>query len=221
VAARTWAEVLIEAHKGPWAAVGYAFTNLNPQGYMSRAALVNDYGPWMSPARRGEVRFLPEQNISYKRSALAPFGNAIARLLTPDFTLHEELRAQGASMFLEANAVVAHENFMNFRGQWRPHFIYMRLLSGRRAHEQRWSRARRIAYGFAVLAAAPIIGMWRLYGQLGGRLVLAREFLAALPVCIAMTLASAAGESMGYLFGEGDAEREVHYWELVAERTGS
>src|SRR5262245_31224869 len=27
VAARTWAEVLIETHKGPWAAVGYAFTN--------------------------------------------------------------------------------------------------------------------------------------------------------------------------------------------------
>jgi hypothetical protein len=33
--ARDGAEKLIEAHVGPWAAVGYAFTNANPKSYLS------------------------------------------------------------------------------------------------------------------------------------------------------------------------------------------
>ena len=220
VAAPNWAEVLIETHKGPWAAVGYAFANANPQRYVSRAGLVNDYGLWMAPARRGESRFLPEQNLSYKTAALAPFGDAIERLMAPDFVLHEELRARGARMFVEANAVVAHENFNDFHGPWRAHFNYMRLLSARRADRQGWSHGRRMAYGVAVLGAAPVIGMWRRYRALVGRRELVPAFLAALPVCIVMALFAGVGESVGYLFGEGDAERAIHHWELVAERNG-
>jgi hypothetical protein len=117
------------------------------------------------PARRGESRFLPEQNLSYKTAALAPFGSAIERLMAPDFVLHEELRARGARMFVEANAVVAHENFNDFRGPWRAHFNYMRLLSARRADRQGWSHSRRLAYGVAVLAASLALVMWRRYAH--------------------------------------------------------
>src|SRR5689334_20243066 len=47
---KTWAEKLIEAHQGPWGAVGYAFTNANARSYVSRAALLARYGSFTHPA---------------------------------------------------------------------------------------------------------------------------------------------------------------------------
>jgi len=47
---------------------------------------------------------------------------------------------------------------------------------------------------------------------------LAGSLLAALPVCTATYLISAIGESLGYLRGEGSAERDTQYWETTSER---
>src|SRR5205085_8518830 len=41
-----WAAALIGAHEGPWASVGYGFRNANPDTYVSRAAMLTDYGLW-------------------------------------------------------------------------------------------------------------------------------------------------------------------------------
>lgn len=62
-----WAQALIEAHKGPWASVGYGFRNANPQSYVSRSAMLADHGLWLDPVPRGSVQFLPGNNVSYKR----------------------------------------------------------------------------------------------------------------------------------------------------------
>ena len=59
IPAPEWAEGLIEAHKGPWATVGYAFANANPETYVSRACFIADYGLWAHPARHGPARHLP------------------------------------------------------------------------------------------------------------------------------------------------------------------
>ena len=219
VARRDWAEALIKAHEGPWAAVGYAFENLNPQTYISRACMVNDYGQWMTPARRGELSLLPGHNVSYKRDALLAFGSELAALLTPDFLVIKALRAKGARLYLEPDAVVAHENFARIGDAAVAHFTYLRMLAGKRVRVGRWSWPRRIAYGIAVLPAAPAIGLWRLYGGLGGRAPLVPKFLGALPLCVPLRLGAAVGESLGYLFGEGSAGREMAYWESTAVRS--
>src|SRR5690606_27179000 len=58
-----WAAALLDAHQGPWAAIGYAFTNPNPENYIARAALLVDYGKWAHPARTGPARLLPYNNV--------------------------------------------------------------------------------------------------------------------------------------------------------------
>ncbi len=198
----------------------YAFENANPSKYMSRACLVNDYGSWLTPAPHGPATHAPGHNVAYKRDVLVQFGDRLNRLLTPDFNLHQELRAAGHMMFVESKAVIAHENFERFGGPARAHYVYMRLLAARRAELGRWSRGRRLFYGAAGLVGAPAIGMWRLYGGLRGRMTLLPLFLSALPVVVTMRLLTAVGESVGYVMGEGDTERELHYWETVAERSG-
>jgi len=216
---RDWADALIKAHEGPWAAVGYAFENSNPQTYLSRSCMVNDYGQWMTPARGGERRILPGHNLSYKRDALIAFGVELANLLTPDFLLHRALRATGERLYLEPRAIVGHENFTRLPDAAKAHFTYLRMLAGIRARAGHWSWLRRIGYGIAVLPGAPAIALWRVYGSLRGRPSLVPLFLAALPLCVPIQLFAAVGESLGYLFGEGSAGRDMSYWESTAVRS--
>ncbi|KAB2835464.1 MAG: glycosyltransferase family 2 protein, partial [Candidatus Dadabacteria bacterium] len=48
-----WAEALIEAHKGPWAAVGSVIRNANTGSINSWAQLFMTYGPWTGPIESG------------------------------------------------------------------------------------------------------------------------------------------------------------------------
>ena len=214
-----WAEALIEAHQGPWGAVGYGFTNANPETYMSRACMVNDYGYWLHPARRGQASILPGQNVSYKRDLLLAFGARLELLLTPDFNLQQALSKQNLPMFVESRALAAHENFIRLSALMQAHYAYARLLAARRAEVLSWSRIRRIFYGLAVLPGAPVIAIARLILGLRGRASLWPAVMAAFPIYVLTRLWAAIGESLGYLLGQGSVERKLHRWELEVERT--
>src|SRR5262245_973276 len=84
---RTWAEKLIAAHQGSWAAVGYAFTNANPKSYISRSSMLARYGLFAHPARGGPARFISGNNVSYKRDVVLQLGDRLDTLLDVDFNL--------------------------------------------------------------------------------------------------------------------------------------
>lgn len=213
-----WAERLLEAHEGPWAAVGYAFTNANPESYWSRACLMTDYGSWQHPARHGPCRRLPGQNLSYKRELLLRLGDRLEGLLTPDFNLLEELKRAGHALFVESRARAAHQNFSAPAALLSAHRAYTRLFAARRAALGGWSRSRRIFYGLAVLPGAPLVNTLRTALDLRRRWPLPLAFVASLPVLLATRCWAALGESCGYLFGEGGAEQDLQRWELEIER---
>jgi glycosyltransferase involved in cell wall biosynthesis len=214
-----WAAALLAAHQGPWASVGYAFVNANPQTYMSRAGFVADYGPWQHPVLSGPAELLPGNNVSYKREALERFDSELDAVLSPDFNMHETLRRNGYQLYMEAGAIAAHENFNKFSDLGRANHWYCRLLAVSRARSGRWSASRRIFYGLAVPLGAPLIKGFRLVRSLRSRPQLWRRTLAASPVIVATYYWSAIGESLGYLFGEGAAAREFNRWELETLRT--
>ncbi|MBK5298866.1 MAG: glycosyltransferase [Vicinamibacteria bacterium] len=216
--APTWAVALIEAHQAPWVAVGYAFTNANPKTYISRGSMVNDYGFWLHPARPGAAVFLPGNNISYKRDVLLSYGDRLEGLLTPDFSLQEALARRGLPMCIEPQAMAAHQNFTRLAHLMRANRAYARLLAARRVRFQSWSVPRRVFYALVTPVSAPLLGVLRLLGSLRGRTSLLPVVLAGLPVHAITHGWSAWGEAAGYLFGEGSAEQELHYWEIEAER---
>jgi len=51
-----WAAVLLKAFEGPWATVVPAITNANPNGAVSWAAYVSDYGRWGKAGPRARSR---------------------------------------------------------------------------------------------------------------------------------------------------------------------
>ena len=219
--APTWAEILIETHRGPWVAVGYAFTNANPWTYVSRSSMMARYGAFAHPARRGPARLLSGNNISYKKQALLEFGPALEGLLAIDFNLQELLARRGAPMFVEARALAAHQNFTSVIKEGRTGHAYCRLLAARRAETQDWGAFRRVAYGLAAPAGAPVIRLARLLTGMAGRPALWPTVGAGLPAIAVEYLFDATGESLGYLFGAGNAERDTMRWELESDRTGA
>jgi hypothetical protein len=210
-----WAEALIAAHRGPWAAVGPGMTNANPGRALSWASLLLDYGPWVEPDRAKERDDLPGHNSSYKVGVLARYGEALPALLEAETLLHADLRARGHRLWLEPKARVAHLNVTR-RRSW----PVERLVAGRRfagARARRWTWARRALYAFGspmipIVRAARLLPDWRRCAHTTGVPAL------TLPSLALGLLISAAGEFLGYVFGSGESGRFLSAMELHRDR---
>ena len=81
-----WAEALVRAHEGPWAAVGPAVVNANPESLASWATFLLDFGHWAAPGTAGEATMLASHQTSYKRDLLLAYGDALIVLIGRDAT---------------------------------------------------------------------------------------------------------------------------------------
>jgi hypothetical protein len=217
VPAPDWAERLLDAHRGPWAGVGYAFTNANPETYVSRAALLARYGVFVHPARRGPARAVSGSNVSYKREALLELGTALGSLLDIDFVLQQELLRRGHALYVEPDALAAHENYPSLGDECRAGRAYCRVLAAHRARA--WPRARRLAYGVLAPLGAPALRLLRLAASVRSRPTLWPGFAAGLPAIAAMYLSDGLGEAAGYLRGPAGAHRALLHFELERARS--
>jgi glycosyl transferase family 2 len=213
-----WAEALIETHREPWAAVGYAFVPANPTRWRSRATLIAEYGFWAHPVKGGLATILPGNNISYKRELLLSLGDDLDRALDVDDNLHRRFAAQGLESGVSARACVAHQELAGIRPTAKANYDYGRMLAAARSSAEKWGLSRRLLYAAAVPLGAPAARALRLVESLRGRPALWGQALAAVPAIAAIWLANALGQAAGCLFGTGDAGRRLVGWELSAER---
>jgi hypothetical protein len=212
-----WAAALLEAHEGPWVSVGYGFRNANPETYISRAAMVTDYGLWLDGPPRGRVGWLPGNNVSYKREAFLSLGDRLEGALATDFVAHETFRERGLPMFVEPGAIAKHMNFTTVRETAITNYVWCRAMAARRADSRAWSRARRVAQALLTPATAPIYRVARLLGAFRERHQL-RRLAASLPVLLVVSVCAGFGEAAGYGLGAGNSEAELKRWELDVER---
>ena len=213
-----WAEALIEAHEGPWASVGYAFRNANPATYVSRSAMLTDYGLWLDPTLRGPTRRLPGNNVSYKRDALLSLGDRLEGALATDFVAHEAFRERGLPMFVETRAKAAHVNFSTVWQSGYTNYVWSRAMAAQRARAAGWSPVRRLGQGLLTPATAPVYRTARMVRSLRPRRPLWKPFVLGLPVYLAVSVWAGLGEAAGYLIGAGDSEAQLKRWELDVER---
>jgi len=222
-----WAEALLEAHQGPWAAVGPGVSNANPTFASSWAALILDYGPWLEPEAGEEMADLPGHNSAYKRPVLTSYGPELKQLMMAETLLHEDLRRKGHRLWMEPAARMSHLN-VTLPSSW----LGERVGAGRRfgaARAAGWSWPRRLLYA----AASPLIPLVRLprmvpaWRRCRRRHELPRGLVPALLLSLVI---SAYGELLGYLFGSGESaearlsrmelrkEEHLRRGELLAER---
>ena len=208
-----WAEALIDAHRGPWSAVGSVMGNANPMSLISWANLFTDFGPWVEPAAAGEISHLPWHHAAYKRPILLEYGPRLQSMMETEGILHGDLRARGYRLYLEPAAKTNHVNVSLFTSYMSAEFHGGRMFGANRAGNNHWSIFKRLLY----IGSVPLIPLMRLRRVLrdihrsGHR----RELLPrVLPVLITGLVAHAVGEVTGYALGDGDAAQRRVSFEL-------
>ncbi len=206
-----WARALLDAHRGPWAAVGPVVFNANPATVVSWADFLLGYGPWLAPGQSGERDHLPGHNTSYKRDALLPFGDDLAVLIEAETPLQWRLREQGARLYQEASARVAHTNFDRW-GTWlHVTFHAGRVFAATRA--QQWSPLRRVAFAVAT-PMVPLVRLRRHLAQAIGAGWAPSLTARVTPALVVGLIVDAAGQCVGCLAGAGRSRAVLVDWEF-------
>jgi hypothetical protein len=212
-----WAEALIRAHAGPWAAVGPAVTNANPDTMVSWTTFFLDFGEWVAPGEPGPALSLASHQTSYKRDLLVSYGSQLDDFLETETTLQHELRARGHQLYFEPAAKTDHLNVSRFAEVMSLQFHNYREFAANRAALGNWSWRRRLLY----IGGSPLIPLVR-----GSRILkqifrsgLQRRLLpGVLPSLIVGLVAAAAGELAGYTSGKGDSSQKRVTFELERMR---
>jgi glycosyltransferase involved in cell wall biosynthesis len=209
-----WAEALIAAHDGPWAAVGPAMVNPHRNGSAGWVKFLIDYGQWVPPIAPGPVDDLPGHNSSYKRGLLLEYGPELERMLDAEWFLHRHLRRRGYTLYLEPAAMSRHISVTRLVPSIVEWFHYSRGFATSRSRG--WPRRRQLLY----VAGSPLIVLVRLRRVIAAmrRTGQARLIARSLPLALLTLVGSAAGELVGYAVGGGEGAEGTSEYELHRER---
>lgn len=206
-----WAAALIDAHAGPWAAVGSAVKNANPATRVSWAHLFTDFGCAAPPLPGGEASELPGHNTAYKREVLRRYGQELDLLLEVEWVLHEDLRAAGEHFLSEPRAVSRHLNASRRGSHLRAEFQGGRIFAANRAHLRGWSRLRRLVW----VAGSPLMPAVRLARCLTDvRRSYPEHSVSLIPALGLGLIVNAAGQMLGYALGAGSVMQRRLSFEL-------
>jgi len=198
-----WAEGLIRAHAGPYAAVGALMLNSNPERMESWVHLLCHHGAYTGRTQPVELPHLPGHNTSYKRDILLEFGPELGRLLSFEILLHRRLRARGHRLLLDPGARVRHFQRSDPASLVVGQFVSMRSFAATRSES--WGWGRRLLYTLG----SPLVPVKK-FAQMLPDLWRSRHegyWPWILPYLAVALVSSAAGEAAGYGLGAGRAHR--------------
>lgn len=196
---RRWAEIVLDAHRGPSTGVTVRLGIANPDRFWARVSSFMDYGDWIGRRGSGETTALPWHNSSYKREALAAFGDEIFQLLEPECLLQERLKDEGHRFFVDDRASIGHLASSTARSALLSALGYGREFAITRRGE--WSIGRRLLYAVA-WPVFPFIRAFKLRSQFKqyGRVY---PVVPLMPGIFSLLVATSFGECLGYLGGMG------------------
>lgn len=209
---RDWAEQMLAAHEGPWAAVGGRMVNANPGDLSWANVLISHVSEVTRP--EGEVTEpITTHNASYKTHVIAAYGERLHGLMGRDGGLMRDLLDNGHRIFVATGARYRHLQVTRWVS-----LVGYRIDSGRNAAATRarlggWSRGSQLAH----VAAGPLIPLVLLArrARAARSLRLPRRTLA--PLAAVATLES-IGEVLGYAFGPGGSRGRLADQEVDRRR---
>lgn len=199
-----WAAALLEAHRGPWGAVGGPVEN-GRGGLVNWAAFFCEYAPYMGPLAEGETSDLPGNNIAYKRPHLLRHAAVLDQGKWESW-INDRLRADGVPIAATNAMVVRHIKSFRLGYFLTQRFHFARSYAGMRRADQSWPK--RLVYGFGSLALPALLSARVARTVLAKRRHLARFALVS-PLVVLFLTVGAIGELVGYLIGPGSSLERV------------
>jgi hypothetical protein len=199
-----WAATVLEAHRGPWGAVGGAVEN-GRDGLVNWAVYFCEYAPYMRPVIEGEAHDLPGNNIAYKRPHLLRHAQVLQQGHWESW-INDRLRADGIPIASNGAMVVHHIKPFRLGYFLVQRFHFARSYAGMRRVDQ--SPRQRLVYGLGSLALPALLTARVARTVLRKRRHLGRFVLVSPLVALFLTV-GACGEMIGYLFGPGTSLEKV------------
>ncbi len=196
--AADWARQVLDAHQGPWGAVGGSVEN-GQSGLVNWSAFFCEYTAYMGPVPEGEAADLPGNNIAYKRPHLMRH----ARVLDDgkwESWINEKLRVDGVPTASTNRMVVRHIKPFKLGYFLVQRFHFSRSYAGMRRVDQ--SVLKRLVYGFGSLAL-PALLMARVTKNVLTKRRHVGRFVLCSPLVALFFTVGAVGEMTGYLLGPG------------------
>jgi hypothetical protein len=195
--ASDWARRTIQAHAGPWSAVGGAIEIDPGASLVDWAVYFCRYSAFMPLFEPTFPDDLPGDNCSYKSEALGRVRGLMGEGFWETF-IHGDMRGRDEQLRSDPSVVVRYCGGLSARRFFRRRYLHGRYFAARRSRGM--SRPRRWVRG----AGFPAVALVLLH-RIGLRVWKKRrhraKFLAALPLISCFLLAWAAGESAGYFRG--------------------
>jgi Glycosyl transferase family 2 len=207
-----WAERIVESLDGPWTAIVSGLGNANPDGAISWANLVTDYGPWLAHLPGGEIATSPPYNTAFERSFALRAVDLSEDAFSGGYDLTALLRDGGHRITFQPTARIDHANVSLVRYWLGQRYTAARARAALRSRD--WPWARRAVYAVAA-PLIPVILVARL-----ARLIVAAERAERLPRLTAPAIfvglaAQACGEFAAFILGAGpEVGRRADEFEL-------
>ena len=187
-------------------AVGGCVENGVRNSGLDWATFICEYSFFSPPVEEGETQILPGMNIAYRRQALAGVPRDSLTSGFWETTVHPLLLQHGGRFFSRNAIKMYHCKKFSLSLFASQRYIYSRYFGGVRfARNQRF---RRWAAAAASLFLRPLL-LRRMWMQATGAKRLNREFMVAMPTLLLFIVIWSVGETVGYLFGSGDALAKI------------
>jgi len=192
-----WCEAVIEAHRGPEAAIGGAVEN-GVDRLLNWAVYYCDFGRYQNPVPEGPAEFLSDSNVSYKREALEEVREHWEEAYH-ETSVNWELRRRGKQLRLDRR-MAAYQTRCGLRllPALRERYVWGRSFAGTRVRE---IGAARRAIMTCLSFLLPAVLTLRIVRQAVSRGRHLNRLAAALPLILLLETIWAAGELVGYVTG--------------------
>jgi hypothetical protein len=213
---RDWAAAVLQAHRGPWAAVGSVIDNANPATVTSWVEHLMSYGFHDSSMPGGESARVSRNNLVFKRSVLAAFGERLPDALARDGGLLEEVQRNGARFYREVGARLGHLNVSRLVPMLTLRIYSARARAATRARTEGWEAPKRLLYVLAC-PAFPLLRLRALLPRLRARSGPPVPG-AVWPLLLVTLVFDAFGQAIGFAAGAGRSAARAGHFDLDRHR---
>jgi glycosyltransferase involved in cell wall biosynthesis len=197
-----WCEAVLAAHNAfpEAAAIAGPIENGCTGRIIDWATFFCEYCRFMPPVQAGVTKYIPGNNVAYKRWALQKSPTVDLEKGFWENTLYPNLLQQGFQLRMEPRLKVSHQKHMGFFEYLGQRYHYSRAYAGARTHER--SLFFRLAYSVAC-TILPIILLKRILSYGFSKHLFRKELVLSTPLLACFTITWAFGEMVGSLFGPG------------------